>query len=71
MSIDTIGSVPESQYLLITGSPVDGFLHTGPFPNYDTACDYAERFSFGDWWVTPVLHPAEVEGTTNTTGAQP
>ena len=43
--------------LVVTGNPVDGFSHVGPFEDYETASEYADRRMDSDWWIVPLNSP--------------
>lgn len=45
------------QYIIITGNPVDGFVHIGPYATADEANIDADDGT-GDWWVA-TLYPPE------------
>ena len=47
------------KYIVITGTPSDGFRYTGPFDNEEDAINYIEYSKF-DWWIDEIKEP-EVE----------
>lgn len=49
-------------YILLTGNPVDGTDHHGPFSTAEDAGDWAVENKHDQWWVvelTPVRKPSE------------
>lgn len=49
------------QFVLITGSPMTGFVMTGPFPSREEAIQYAVNHGapLQSWWVAPLFTPKE------------
>lgn len=47
---------PERLRVLITGTPLDGFYFTGPFPDGNTAVEHGESQD-GDWWIAMLDEP--------------
>ena len=48
------------KYILVFGSPVDGFEHIGPFDSAEDAYNYAEmHFCGSDWWLILLQEPAK------------
>jgi len=48
-------------YIIIVGTPVDGFKYVGPFVDRDEAVHYAEVEARGfdaDWWIAELVWPA-------------
>jgi hypothetical protein len=40
-------------FIVITGNPLDGFNHYGPFNTLDEALRWGEDYyAGGDWWIT-------------------
>lgn len=54
-----VGGEYGGKFILITGNPVDGFTHEGPFDTHDDGVLYAERTDDGveSWWVVPLHAP--------------
>lgn len=48
--------------IIVQGNPVDGFAHYGPFPNRQSAIDWADgpnsEVTF-DWWIAPLFSVQE------------
>ena len=44
-------------YIVIVGSPSEGFSYVGPFPAAEMAVNYMQNES-GDWWVSRMEPPA-------------
>lgn len=52
--------MPDSAYVVVVGTPVDGFGFTGPFEGRDAARTWAEvheRRLDGDWCIAPLALP--------------
>lgn len=52
-----------TQFILITGNPVDGFTYIGPYATAEEASEEGDNGPLGgegDWWVAP-LQSTEVE----------
>lgn len=50
----------KTQYLIVTGNPVDGFFYYGPFADEDTTIEWANREQDGcDWWPTKLHAPED------------
>jgi hypothetical protein len=45
-------SKPKIQYIVVSGTPADGFAFWGPLEDPDAAASWAESNLHGDWWVT-------------------
>lgn len=46
-------------YIIVTGSPVDGFQYYGKFDDHASALEKAEAFFDNEsWWIAEV-HPLE------------
>lgn len=54
------------KWVLVTGSPSDGFSFIGPFTDHDAALRYGDQ-SKDAWWVTPIVEPS-VPGELNAQG---
>ncbi len=50
-------------HIVITGTPVDGFTHYGPFPDLDAASEFSEGEACHniEWWIVELTAP-EGEG---------
>ncbi len=47
------------KYILIYGTPIDGFTIVGPFDGPDDAIKHAEDNRIdADWWITIIHDPA-------------
>lgn len=47
-----------SQWIIIAGNPIDGYVYVGPFENSAAASEHAERvFDKENWWVTELFKP--------------
>ena len=46
------------KFIVITGNPVDGFTHIGPFNGREEAEDYIYHDS-SDWWVVELDTPEQ------------
>jgi hypothetical protein len=47
------------KWIVITGNPVDGLHHVGPFNDHEAATEYAENFCRADdWWIAKLDTPA-------------
>jgi hypothetical protein len=52
--------MPDSAYLVVVGTPVDGFGFNGPFAGRDAALEWAELYQRGfdgDWTIAPLAIP--------------
>lgn len=38
-------------YIIVFGSPVEGFSYCGPFESHEDALDYAEDHRETSWWI--------------------
>jgi hypothetical protein len=48
-------------YVLIIGSPIDGFHHIGPFSSREEAEKYGEEhFSSTEWWIMDLVPPNNI-----------
>lgn len=47
-------------FVLVTGNPFDGMQVFGPIATEDEAEELAREFSDTDWWIVPLVSPAEV-----------
>lgn len=47
------------KFVIVTGSPIDGFTFIGPFEFHGDASDYADANLAGeaDWWIAEVRTP--------------
>ena len=47
-------------FIVITGTPVSGFIHYGPFA-WDEASEFAEGDATRDteWWIVPLTNPTQ------------
>ena len=47
-------------YVIVTGTPVDGFEHIGPFDSRRSAENYVAKYFdlFEDYWVILLQEPA-------------
>ena len=48
-------------FIVITGDPVDGFSHIGPFKTMEDAIEWAQTHKSTDWWAAPLRSPTEWE----------
>lgn len=46
-------------YILIFGSPMDGWTHIGPFGSHDEVCAYAAAVDCPEAWFVGIVHPPE------------
>jgi len=47
-------------YIVIAGTPNDGFAFTGPFDSHEEALEWAENARLtDDWWIAPLDAPAK------------
>lgn len=45
-------------WVVVTGNPLDGIEHIGPFNTSDHATDWAdEHIEDEEWWVAPMTTP--------------
>lgn len=45
-------------WVIITGSPIDGLVLTGPFDSAEEAIEYAEyNFYCDNWWIKELEEP--------------
>ena len=52
--------MPDSAYIVVVGTPVDGFGFNGPFAGRDAALEWAELYQRGfdgDWTIAPLAIP--------------
>jgi hypothetical protein len=54
---ETVTDYKAKPCVLIEGNPVEGFIFTGPFPDWDAAIAYADKAVGGDWWLAPIDLP--------------
>lgn len=50
-------------YLIVSGTPADGFRYYGPFPDAETAnewADHALATKDTDWWACDLNNPSRV-----------
>jgi hypothetical protein len=52
------------QFIVIYGSPADGFNYVGPFNSRDDAAQYAADDAHADWWIIRLDAPAITEEPT-------
>lgn len=46
------------QFIIVTGTPYEGFTPIGPFPSSDVAIKFAEAtFEQDDWWLMELEEP--------------
>ena len=49
-------------HVLLTGNPIDGLDVIGPFPDVNTAIDWAaDNITDADWWTTPLIPKQDYE----------
>ena len=49
-----------TKFIVITGNPVDGFCHHGPFDDMAHAVEWAtDELSGLGWWTAPLAAPTE------------
>lgn len=56
--------MPDSAYIVVVGTPVDGFGFNGPFAGRDAALEWAELYQKGfdgDWTIAPLAIPEPAE----------
>lgn len=56
--------MPDSAYVVVVGTPVDGFGFNGPFAGRDAALEWAELYQRGfdgDWTIAPLAIPEPAE----------
>lgn len=47
-----------SVYIVITGNPIDGLRHTGPFDSAEEAIEWGEQEAKpGEWWLVELENP--------------
>ena len=46
----------DEQFIVMTGSPSDGFEFTGPFDSYDEAAEWSAGLGEA-WWIEKLHHP--------------
>lgn len=46
-----------SNYIIVTGNPVDGFKFVGPFDDKEKAIEVAEHHIIVDWWIADLTSP--------------
>lgn len=46
-----------AQYVVLSGNPVDGLTHTGPFNSSDLAGRWAEEGGGDEWWIVTLESP--------------
>ena len=51
------GAREEFQYIVISGNPVDGTNHAGPFDSADEAGQWADENSGDEWWIVALTNP--------------
>jgi hypothetical protein len=56
--------LPADLPIVITGNPIDGFAHFGPFPGFVEAREWAEAAKLADPWWAAGLTPAGPGGET-------
>lgn len=44
--------------IIVAGNLADGFRFVGPFPSFDEAAEYAERFIDDNTWISTLDAPA-------------
>lgn len=56
------------QFIIIYGSPADGFAHVGPFDSRDDASQYASIDNAGEWWIVMLDAPAIATDNSRSNG---
>jgi hypothetical protein len=49
--------IPYDIHIVVNGNLTGGFIHTGPFANYDAALKWAEDHVEDEWWVIELDPP--------------
>jgi len=48
--------------MIISGNPIDGFQHVGPFATAEDAARFGNTLdSDSDWWIAPLYPPESFE----------
>ncbi|WP_028492722.1 hypothetical protein [Thioalkalivibrio sp. ALE19] len=55
-AMDELDDPMDGTFIVITGNPVDGLVHIGPFGNGEEANDYADNLD-DEWWVAKIEEP--------------
>lgn len=51
------GTPPEPTYIVIDGTPLEGYTHHGPFNTWEDACEWAEQHRIHEWYALELAHP--------------
>jgi hypothetical protein len=43
-----------SEYIVVMGTPMNGFTFHGPFESVEAAADWADTQTRPDWWIAPL-----------------
>lgn len=53
--------------IIVAGNLADGFRFVGPFPSFDEAAEYAERFIDDNTWISTLDAPGDEREPTRPT----
>lgn len=51
------GARDDAQYIVVSGNPVDGTDHAGPFGSAEEAGQWAEENGGDEWWIVALTSP--------------